>query len=82
MTIKEWFERYIKEDLDDLKILKEELIYDYPEEAVEENQLTGLNLAIVTMERNPDYSDMFKNKKKKEKGSYVKGRGFVNEVSE
>lgn len=76
MTIKEWFEQYINLPIADLKKTREEIL-NSKEVEVSHNQITGLDLAIITIERDPDYSHMFtKDKKNKEKGRYVSGRGY------
>jgi hypothetical protein len=77
MTIKEWFDSYTIYGLEQIKQYKKD-IEEGKMDLIEPNQMIGLDLAIVTIERNPDYGHMFVKKEKKDnKGAYVAGRGFV-----
>lgn len=77
MNNREWFDIYIKLPVQDLKIVRESFL-KAPSLIEEPSQLKGLELAIVTIERNPDYSHMFvadaakKKYKKEHKGAFVK----------
>lgn len=64
--------------LDEMKQKRVELIETDDGDEIETNQLVGLDLVIVTVERNPNYKYMYeesaekKRLKKERKGAFVK----------
>lgn len=71
--IKDYFEEYMKKDLKELHELRLKFL-ETKEHT--ETQYTGLQLAIDTKERNPDYSHLYKDHLKeyneKRKGKFTK----------